>query len=185
MRVFISIDLPEEVKKELLRIQKEIDKLGLIKGKFTEPDNFHLTMKFLGNVSEIELRAIKDKLSEIKFDEFHITLSELGVFSENFIRIVWVCFSGEELFNLQKKIDDSLSNLFPKEYRFMAHTTIVRPKFVEDRKVFLDELNKIGTVKKKFLIDKIHLKESKLTNEGAKYSTLMEISPLKIAEVVV
>ena len=184
MRVFISIEFPEEVKKELLRIQKEIDKLGLIKGKFTDPDNLHLTVKFLGNVSETELRAIKEKLQEIEFNEFQVSLNDLGVFSESFIRIVWVDFSGNELFEIQNKIDDSLSNLFPKEYRFMAHTTVARPKYVEDRNVFLDELRKIKVIKKKFLISKISLKESKLTKEGAKYDTLMEIFPSKIAELV-
>jgi 2'-5' RNA ligase len=36
MRSFISLEIPEEIKSELLKIQKEIDRLDLIKGKFTE-----------------------------------------------------------------------------------------------------------------------------------------------------
>lgn len=179
MRAFISIEFPEEIKRELISVQKEIDKLGLIKGKFSEPENLHLTLKFLGNISDVELRAVEDKLSSLKFSPFYIDLSDLGVFSENFIRIIWAGLNGRELFETQKNIDVLLEDIFPREYRFMAHTTLARPKYVEDRKMFLSELRKINLGKKKFLVDKILLKESELSSKGASYKTLLEISALK------
>ena len=73
MRIFISVEFPEEIKKELMLIQKEIDKLGLIRGKFTEPENIHLTLKFLGEISDSELRAVKDKLSNLDFSNFYLS----------------------------------------------------------------------------------------------------------------
>ena len=176
MRVFFSLEFPEEIKRDLLEIQKEIDKLGLVKGKFTEFDNLHLTLKFLGEISASELRAVKDRIKTIKFKPFHAELSEIGIFSEKAIRIIWVSINAEEIFSLQKSIDESLADLFPKEYRFMAHITIARPKFTEDNKIFIDELKKIKFAKKKFLVDKLLLNESILTSYGAKYNKIDEIN---------
>ena len=183
MRAFISIEFPEQVKREIIRIQKEVDRLGLIKGKFTEYENLHLTLKFLGDISESELRAVKENLKDLKFEPFDLELESLGVFSENFIRIIWVGLASKELFSLQKNLDGNLEKIFPKEYRFMAHTTIARPKFVEDRKVFLDEFKKIKPNRAKFRINKISLRESKLSPRGAAYKTLMEVPLVKAEQI--
>ncbi|HLD98508.1 MAG TPA: RNA 2',3'-cyclic phosphodiesterase [Candidatus Nanoarchaeia archaeon] len=185
MRSFISIDLPDDVTKEITKIQKDIDKLGLIKGKFTEPENFHLTLKFLGEISRSELEAVKEKLEKIIFKPFSVKIDKIGVFSEDFIRIVWVSLSGDGLFELQGMIDDSLGNIFLREYNFMAHITIARPKFIEDKKVFLEELNKISFEKKSFLVDKVNLKKSELTTYGAKYSNILTVESLDSIQVSV
>ncbi len=175
MRIFIAIELPERVKQEVVKIQKEIDRLGLVKGKFVFPENLHLTLKFLGEISESELRSVKDKLENLKFDNFDVHFDKVGVFSEEFVRIVWIGLEGEGLFALQKIIDELLEDIFPKEHNFMAHITIARPKFVEDKEVFLKELEKIDFEKVNFGVDKVVLKESKLTNRGAVYSDLKEV----------
>jgi len=175
-RVFISIELPEEIKKEILKIQKEIDVLGLVKGKFIEFENLHLTLKFLGEISDSEIRAIKERLSKLKFKTFELEFDNLGVFSEQFIRIIWVGVKKGIVFDLQKVIDSILEDIFPREHRFMGHITIARPKRVEQKNMFLDELKKIKFPKIKFSVDKIHLRESNLFPEGAQYKNLLEIS---------
>jgi len=60
MRAFISLELPEEIKKEIVKIQ---NKLPEFIGKKTEKQNLHLTLKFLGEVGEEELEKIKKKLN--------------------------------------------------------------------------------------------------------------------------
>lgn len=180
MRSFIAIEFPEEVTSELIKIQKEIDRLGLLKGKFTEQENFHLTLKFLGDLSRSELDAVKEKISEIKFNPFKMEFDQIGVFSEDFIRIIWISLKGDELFKLQKEIDSALEPFFPKEYRFMAHITLARPKFVEDKKTLISELDKINFDKKPFEVDKIVLKKSELTSEGPKYSDLLEKEAISV-----
>ena len=149
-RVFISVEIPEDIRRNILKVQKEMDKLGLISGKFTE------------------------------FENLHLTLNELGVFSEQFIRIIWVGVEKGEIFNLQRKVDDMLDNLFPSENRFMGHITVARVKKVEQKKMFLTELKKIKFPKFKFKVDKVCLKESKLSQFGAQYQTLLEIPAIKI-----
>ena len=47
MRTFIAVDIPENVKEEIIKIQ---DKLPEFVGKLTELENLHLTLKFLGEI---------------------------------------------------------------------------------------------------------------------------------------
>ncbi len=172
MRVFIAIDLPENVRREIISIQKEIDKLGLVRGKFTDPEKLHLTLKFLGEVSRSEFEAVKEKIECIKFDKFDVSLGEIGVFSEDFVRIIWVKLDGQGVLDLQKRIDEALKDIFPPEYRFMSHVTIARPKSVEDKKILIDEMKKISFNKLNFSVDKLIIKKSDLTKEGPIYTNL-------------
>ena len=56
MRCFIALDLPVEIIKEIKKIQKELPEFI---GKKTESENLHLTLKFLGEVSEEKIKEIR------------------------------------------------------------------------------------------------------------------------------
>lgn len=169
MRVFISINIPEEIRKEIKKIQ---DLLPEFFGKKTELQNLHLTLKFLGEIEEQVVGEVKEKLREIKIEKFKTEIDEIGVFSEDFIRIVWLHM--EDCDNLQKQIDNVLTDLFEKERRFMSHLTIARIKKLKDKKGFLQDLKKIKIEKIKFKVDKFYLMKSELTAEGPRYSVLEE-----------
>jgi 2'-5' RNA ligase len=167
-RVFISIDIPESIKKEIRKIQ---DSLPEFYGKKTEPWNLHLTLKFLGEIPEEKIEEIKKRLNEIKFNRFEAEISLLGIFSENFIRIIWI--SIENCGELQKEIDNSLISLgFENEKRFMGHMTIARVKKIKDKKKFLEELKRIKIPELKFPVKSFHLKESVLEPEGPVYKEI-------------
>ena len=51
MRTFISIELPEQVKKEIFKEFKRLENSGFVVGKFVSKDNLHLTLKFLGTLT--------------------------------------------------------------------------------------------------------------------------------------
>ena len=167
MRVFISIDIPEEVKKEIKKIQ---DTLPDFLGKKTELENLHLTLKFLGEIDEQKIEGVKNKLSEIKFNKFEAEIDLIGVFSEKFVRIVWLHLKGAE--ELQKEIDEKLKSLFEPEKRFMSHLTIARIKSVRDKKLFLEKLEEIKFLEIRFNVDYFKLKKSNLTKEKAVYEVL-------------
>ena len=169
MRTFISIDIPEEIKKEIKKIQSQLPEFF---GKKTETENLHLTLKFLGEIGEEELEKVKEKLREIKFNQFETEIDSMSVFSEKFIRIIWLHLSnGDEL---QKEIDEKLKDLFEKEKRFMNHLTIARVKNVKDKKIFLGKLNEIKIPKMKFVVDSFRLKKSVLEKQGPKYEIIEE-----------
>ncbi len=162
MRAFIALDLPREAINEIKKIQNLLRKKALFNGKYTEPENLHLTLKFLGEISEEKVVEVKKRLSEIKLDEFIAETSEIGVFNKSVVRIIWIKLNGKSIWKLQGEIDEKLSGLFDKEERFMSHVTIARVKKVYDRKGFLDYLESVKPKKIRFHIDKFFLKKSEL-----------------------
>jgi 2'-5' RNA ligase len=178
MRTFISIDLPREAIAEIERIQMIIKKKNIFTGKFTEPENLHITLKFLGEISDETLEKVKKALKEIKFPEFEAKLGDAGIFSESFIRIIWVKLNGKGNFDLQKQIDEKLKDIFPVESRFMSHITIARVKKVPDKPGFLKYLESIKPKEIKFLVNEFSLKKSELKSEGPVYSDI-EVYPAR------
>ncbi len=172
MRSFISLELPEDVKNEIEKIQNKIKEAEVVKGKFVEKKNLHLTLKFLGEIDETKLRIVKEKLEKLDFLRFRVCLGNLGVFSKYAIRIIWVGLGGRGLWELQRKVDDVLEEYFEKEKRFMAHITIARPKFVQDREKLVEFLKEIDFEKVGWEVKRFYLRKSKLSEQGANYETL-------------
>ena len=138
MRCFIALDLPEEIKEEILKVQKKLPKF---EGKKTEKENLHLTLKFFGELNEREIEEVKEKLKKIRFERFNIYLKHMGFFDNQKYGVIWIHLSNCE--GLQKIIDNTLKDFFKSEYRFMAHLTIARVKNIKDKKKFLQELKEI------------------------------------------
>jgi 2'-5' RNA ligase len=172
MRIFIGVDLSKEVKDYLFELQKELRELpGKI--KWTPKYQLHLTMKFLGEVSEDKLKDIKEKLKNIKLKKFKVKLSSIGVFpTKDYIRIIWVGLSPEEkILDLYKKIDSELME-FKDSFEFKAHLTFGRVKFVKDKKRFMEIINKIEIKPLEFEIQQFELVESVLNKDGPQYTVL-------------
>lgn len=169
IRTFISVELPENTIKEVNKIQEQLPEF---KGKKTEAENLHLTLKFLGNIDEETLGSVKERLGQIKFKKFKTEISEIGIFSPENVRIIWVKL--EDCMDLQKEIDEILFGLFEKEKRFMGHVTIARVKSLRNKKEFLEEIGKINLPEIKFMVKNFKLKKSTLGQKGPVYETLEE-----------
>ncbi len=175
-RCFVSLELPNYIKDISEQIQDEIRKRNLVDAKYTERNNLHLTLKFLGEINESVLKEVSASLKEIKFSSFDVFLGEAGVFSENDIRIIWLSLKGEGLLKLQTAVDDALKEMFVKEERFMAHITIARVKKTLKKKELLEYLNSLELDEKEHEIKKFYLKKSILTKRGPMYEAV-EIYP--------
>jgi len=171
MRLFVSLELPEKIKTQIKKIQNLIKEKNLFYGNYTEKENLHLTLKFLGEINKEEIEKIKRRLKEINFKEFECEISEVGVFSKDFIKIIWVKLNGAE--KLQKKVDESLKDLFKIEERFMSHITIARVKNIKDKKELLNYLDKVKIPNLKFKVNKFFLKKSELMDKPV-YTSLEE-----------
>ena len=81
-RIFIAINLPEDVKNQLAEYQKKIEGLFQppVPVRWTKKDNLHITLEFLGNLSEEELiKACQDTEEFAKNHEsFTITLDKIS-----------------------------------------------------------------------------------------------------------
>lgn len=167
-RCFVALDLPEEAKDMIIKIQDIIRQENLISGKFIEKENLHLTLKFLGEISEAQIEGIMERLNNIKFGKLKVRLGKVGMFGE---RIIWIELV-EDVFELQRKVDESLEGMFERETRFMSHITIARPKEVKDKKKLIAFLSKIGVNRDEFVINEFSLKSSVLGRNGARYEDI-------------
>lgn len=170
MRTFIAIKLPENIKDYLKELQKE---LSGMKGSLVK--DFHLTLKFLGEVSEDKIEKIKERISEIKFEPFKINLSKLGFFpTESYIRVVWVGLGPEDkVVELQKKVDEAMKEFgFKDDFKFKSHLTLARVKFIDDKKTFVEKLKKLEIKPLEFDVNSFSLMKSTLTREGAVHEEL-------------
>lgn len=174
MRCFIAIDLPEEVKNELKRLQSEIrsSTASDLKASFTKDQ--HLTLKFLGEITPQKAELAKKSLGTCSAKKFTVALDKIGVFpGESYIRVVWVGISPEdEVMKLQKEIDEALQKEFKKEKQFKPHLTLARVKYVVDKKRFLQQLRQIKVKKIKFAVNGFKLIRSTLTGKGPVYDEL-------------
>lgn len=172
IRCFIAIDLPKEAIEEIQRIQKLIKKQNLVEGKYTAPEHLHLTLKFLGEISQEKVKVVRERLKAIRFKSFNAQLGELGVFSKDCVRIIWTTLEGPGVGELQQSIDTALQDLFPKEQRFMSHITFVRVKKVKDKKALLAFLKTVPIKPSAFSVPGFVLKQSTLTPQGPIYKDL-------------
>ncbi len=173
MRLFIAIEIPEDIKDYLVQIQNEIGH-DSAKIRIVNKKQMHLTLKFLGEVQPDKVISIKEGLKEISFEPFAFHLDSIGLFpNENYIRIVWVGIKPEDkVLELQKTIDEKLSKLFKKEKDFKPHLTLGRVKYVEDKIKFAQNLRKIKIESKKIDVNDFKLIKSTLTPEGPVYEPI-------------
>lgn len=176
MRLFVAVDLPDRLRTELQSLLGELEKLG-IEARFPRVAGLHLTLKFLGEVSEDLLDQLKQALRAVgaRNRRFSLELQGLGCFpSPQRPRVVWVGVRApQELFVLQRDIEDTLAREgFAREQRaFQPHLTVARLKSgraVEELRRFLEARSR-SFVLDSFEVEAMHLMESRLHPDGAVY----------------
>lgn len=177
MRSFIAIDLPEEAKQELAELQKQLPEA---KKKIVEKQNLHLTLKFLGELSDFKISKCKEELKKISFEKFEAKLGKIGFFSPSFIRVVFVSIEPEEkIKEMHSIIDNALAKAgMKKDERFESHATIARIKFVKDKQGFIKSLQELQVKPINFTVDSFSLKKSILSREGLVYEDILKFSLL-------
>ncbi len=179
IRAFIGIPVEnQEVIEKILKIQKHLKNFSGI--KLVEPQNLHFTLKFLGNISELQVEEIKNSLTPLfsQYAQFQILLKGIGVFpSENYIRVIWIGIEDSEtLVTLMEAVDNKLDELgFRKENSYIPHLTIARVKKLSEREKLVKLLREIASETiGKFTVKKIVFYRSKLLPSGAMYTKICE-----------
>jgi 2'-5' RNA ligase len=192
MRTFIAIELSDEIKDALDRIESHLKYSGA-DVKWVAKDNIHLTLKFLGEVDEKKCEKVKAALDEIAKStaSFKISLKDIGAFPKiEFPRVIWVGLDKgtKESTELAAKIDEALSAIgFDRETRpFAAHLTIGRVRSPKNKAALAEKVTshkpvrseaeppRRGQVTSSQAISLITLFQSKLTPTGPIYTKLHE-----------
>ena len=176
MRVFIALELPEETKKEIGKIQKQLQKTGA-KATWVKPEIAHLTFAFLGSVTHKEVEIIHKILDEITLRPIKLELGQLGCFPHpERARIIYIDFQGDlkELKELAKLIHHDLKKqkIWFDDKPFAAHVTLGR---VRKRPNLTHVLKGIKVKKLEFLAQEITLNQSELGSSGPTYSKLKSV----------
>ncbi len=136
MRVFIAIEFNKGIKDYLYEIQQQAYSY-CTRGNFTLRDNFHLTLRFLGEADERSVEAIKRAIDEAAKGQkpFNLKLSEIGTFKKGNRHVLWIGTSySKELQEFYKAMEDSLHTKgIEREVRsYSPHITIGREVGIED-----------------------------------------------------
>ena len=212
MRVFIAIDIDEKARGAIADLQKQLAAKVDIKKvdsthstssgqassprgdvKWVEPENIHLTLKFLGEIDDSKLPEIQEITKQVAeaHNKFTLDIETVGSFGGRSAKVVWAGVSAwhglparentakmavpQELITLQKDLDEHLTLAgYPSEEReFSAHLTLCRVrnpkagiKLAEACKAFEDY--SIGSIS----ADALCVYQSQLTPAGPIYTLL-------------
>lgn len=166
MRLFVAIDLPEEVRQSVADICR-----GLAGVRWLPPEQLHLTLRFVGEADDAVNAAIRKGLAKIASQPFPLALSGAGCFpSPRRPRVLWVGLSGgEPLMQLQQKVETTVvaAGIPAEERPFSPHITLARLRDHREGNIapFLAQNDSFAG--QPFLVDAFHLYSSILTAKGA------------------
>jgi 2'-5' RNA ligase len=178
-RIFIAINLPERVKKELSKFQSRFSELP---ARWTKPENLHITLAFLGYLSDNEIAKICKITEEVasRNQPFLINLNQIcyGPKNKKPPRMVWaVGEKTEELTKLKNDLDSALSDdlRYKKENRpYAPHITLARIRKWDFKKIDPEDRPQIETnTSLSFNVSSIEVMESVLKRGGAEYAVLL------------
>lgn len=177
MRAFIAVELPIHVRDAAVSVQQALGGGGI---KWVEPEHVHVTMRFLGEITEAQRQAIGLLLAEVARSRAPIeaVLSEVGTFPERGMpRVIWVGIGqgADQLSRLAEEIERGLASLsIPKEERrFVAHVTLGRVRSPRAGDALRRRLTQIRWIPPApFRIEHVTLFQSTLGRTGPVYTTL-------------
>lgn len=165
MRLFIAVDVPESMQNYLAALQ------GFLPNAHQSfAHSFHLTLKFIGEVSESQMQYVREKLADINFSQFSLRLDKVGFFpNEANPHVVWIGVAPHEPFKqLKQQVDAVLAGLFPPESTFTPHVTLARikssDKYAARTRLVIKPLS--------FEVNEFVLYESKPNHRGKEYNPL-------------
>lgn len=209
MRAFLAIELPPEIKTFLSKLQNKLkaatedvhphtnwknniryQPIG-VGVKWVEPENIHLTLKFLGEINEEQLSRITQIMESVSQENspYTIEISSLGAFPKiEAPRVLWVGAEkgSKETKGIAKALEEKIQKLgIPKEERaFSSHITIGRTRSAINRLKLIEELKKLegyfSGKEQAFTVEKITLFKSTLSSRGPTYEVLQQTS-LKVS----
>jgi 2'-5' RNA ligase len=184
IRTFICIELPTSLKTRLEKLTVELQKQSTTKVSWVKPTNMHLTLRFLGDITEDKILDIKACVEQacLAVKSFNLTVSELGAFpSLRRPRVFWVGIKDPsvQLIPIQKKLEQELitAGFGASDHPFSPHLTLGRVKEGDGQDITA-KLTQTEFALEIFSVKEIIVMRSELKPTGAVYS---KIAPVKLS----
>jgi 2'-5' RNA ligase len=128
MRVFVALDLEEEIR---LRIQRFIEEMRSFApdARWANPESLHVTLKFIGEKPEPAVKEIEAAMGGIKGEPVQLSFRGCGFFTTpNTARVFWIGIESQELSRLARNVDRVLAGIGipPEERAYTPHLTLAR-----------------------------------------------------------
>ncbi|MEM2875675.1 MAG: RNA 2',3'-cyclic phosphodiesterase [Candidatus Bathyarchaeia archaeon] len=180
IRCFIAFDLEDAL---ILNKISEIQRILVSSGrlKIVEPENIHITIRFLGEINSVMMDAVINAMEDVTFKPFDVKISGLGAFPN--LRKPLVIWAGigkgaQELKQIFKQVESRLVGLGfkPEPKGFSPHLTIARVRQGFNAPILSSKILELSDVEiGEFRAESLRLKRSVLTPKGPVYSTLHEV----------
>ena len=178
VRCFIAIEIPKPVQTLLksvqTRLQPEIRKVS-----WTRSVNFHLTLKFLGDVRSEAIDAVREVVENVATTHppFVIEFGGIGAFPTLARpRVIWVGIKNgaATVSHLAKAVNQGLKHLgFPMDNRFHPHLTLGRLRSPVNLQPLKNVLRKYETIDDATVyVNEVTVMQSQLHSNGAIYTPL-------------
>jgi 2'-5' RNA ligase len=176
MRAFVAIPAPESVKEQADQIRARLSRTNP-DVKWVEYSNYHLTLKFLGDIDERQLSKIRERLRQAGeyCPPFYLKVSGLGFFpNKRKPRVVWMGLDGDtsQAEFLAERIDAYLQDIgFEPEKSHRFHITLGRVRSERNIEALLQQANMLDSVIRNglFPVQAFYLMESRLSKQGPQY----------------
>jgi RNA 2',3'-cyclic 3'-phosphodiesterase len=177
MRVFIAIDIPEEIQVRLAAVQEQLRPVSA-SARWVAVESIHLTLRFIGEISENHLEDIDNALGGLTWKPFPVVVRGVGFFpGARSPRVLWAGLEPSTMEGLAKEIDSRLERAgFDHEKRaFRAHLTLARSRGTRlDGALVTAAAELAETEFGTFVADRCFLYQSTLKTRGAIYTKLKE-----------
>lgn len=179
MRLFIALNLPKKEREKIHRAARPLREEEL-PVSWIDPQNFHVTLKFLGHVRPDRLEGVQGAMARVAeaTPPFKTTMGGFGAFPTiRRPRVIWLGVSANpELRCLKQDVEWALGDhgFEPETRAFHPHLTLGRADASDGAGAFrgLDELAARLRFKGLLQVRTIDLMRSHLSREGARYSVV-------------
>jgi 2'-5' RNA ligase len=182
VRTFIAVEVPEgEAKNRIFSFIRAVSE-SEADLKPVEPQNIHITLRFLGEVTSAKLEFIKAELNKITFNAFDVSLHGVGVFPDyKHVNVIWVAIDEGNigLVDLYGKISNALRGIgIPPDMRGLSlHITVARVRSGRNKENLSNTISRLKDLEfGTFHVSSFHLKRSTLTSTGPIYRSLLEVA---------
>ncbi|CAN1723462.1 RNA 2',3'-cyclic phosphodiesterase [Hyphomicrobium sp. 1Nfss2.1] len=168
-RLFTGIEIPAEQREEIARLKIPLPGGG----RWTEPTDLHLTLRFVGDIERPQATEFADRLESIDLDAFELRLSGIGVFGGNEPRSIWAGVEeSAPLEALARACDRAArsAGLPPDGRQYKPHVTLARLKYASADDV-AHVLQRLGAFRTKpFIVSRFVLFSAKPKTGGGPYA---------------
>lgn len=182
-RLFLSIDLPEDLCSGVADVQDTFRELPGV--RLPDPDQSHVTLKFLGEVPENRVETVADIATEAAaaadVAPFAASVAGLGVFpSFDYISVVWLGVEdgATSMTKLHRACEDRFveAGFEAEDHEYRPHVTIARVDHGGAKERIHALVGDNDPTVGSFRVEAIALTESTLTADGPVYDTVDEIA---------